>query len=194
MRFPWATQQCLPLWWLLPSWLWHPTDQFVRFIRFRCFRSQLHQPLRNPPGTANLVSLWIDQRGRPIVTASSDHYFYTWYLYVSPSLTFSKLRQTKQSSSENSDRYWRDCGSDRGDHWWQACLKVRVLHVLYFFWHHSTFNYMMLFSKVPSTTRQWFLWRHCTAWPALHLLIRRCPSRVLRQCRHLSCPAPQQRQ
>ena len=31
---------------------------------------------------------------------------------------FSRSRKTKQLSSENSDRYWRYCGSGRVDHWW----------------------------------------------------------------------------
>ena len=34
------------------------------------------------------------------------------------SIHFSKLCKTNQFSSENSDRYWRDCGSGREDHWW----------------------------------------------------------------------------
>ena len=36
----------------------------------------------------------------------------------------SKSRKTKQSSSENSDRHLRDCGSGRVDHWWHACLVI----------------------------------------------------------------------
>ena len=31
---------------------------------------------------------------------------------------FSKYRKPKQTSRENNDRYWWDCGSGRGDHWW----------------------------------------------------------------------------
>ena len=57
----------------------------------------------------------IDPRGR----TGSDHYFRTCCLSVS---YFSKYRKTKQLSSENSDRFWRDRGSGRVDHWWHTCL------------------------------------------------------------------------
>ena len=35
---------------------------------------------------------------------------------------FSKSRHTTQISSKNSDRYLRDCGSGRVDHWWHTSL------------------------------------------------------------------------
>ena len=68
-----------------------------------------------------LWKFFIDPRGRPTVTAGSDHCFHTWCLYVRPSPLF-KMSQnkTKQISSENSDRYWRDCGSVHVDHWWHT--------------------------------------------------------------------------
>ena len=47
----------------------------------------------------------IDPRGRPTVTAGSDHYIRP---YVRPH--FSKSCKTKQISSENSDRYRRAVG------------------------------------------------------------------------------------
>ena len=56
----------------------------------------------------------IDPLGRSTVTAGSDHYFRTWCLYVRLSVpTFQNLAKTKQLSSENDDRYWRDCESGR---------------------------------------------------------------------------------
>ena len=64
----------------------------------------------------------IDPLGRPTVTAGSYHYFLTCFLYVHPSKNFSKSHKTKQLSSEISDRYWRDWGSSRVDHWWHTCL------------------------------------------------------------------------
>ena len=45
----------------------------------------------------------VDLRGRPTVTADSDHYFRTCCPYVPPH--FSKSRKTKLSSSEKSDSY-----------------------------------------------------------------------------------------
>ena len=58
---------------------------------------------------------FIDPLGRPTVPAGSDHYFRTGFR---PSVRphFSKYRKTKQTSHENNDRYWWDCGSVRGDH------------------------------------------------------------------------------
>ena len=56
----------------------------------------------------------IDPKGRPTVTSGSDHHFHTCCLSVRHH--FSKFHKTKQLSSENSDCYWRDCGSGRVDH------------------------------------------------------------------------------
>ena len=56
----------------------------------------------------------IDPRGRPKVTADSDHCFCTCRPFIRPSPLF----KTKQMSSENNVHYWRDCGSGRVDHWW----------------------------------------------------------------------------
>ena len=36
--------------------------------------------------------------------------------------------QNKQNLSENSDPYWKDCGSGRVDYWWHASI------VFYYFW------------------------------------------------------------
>ena len=73
-----------------------------------------------------------------IYEIGSDHYFRKFCLYVRlPSVnTFSKSRSTKQNSSENSDRCWRDCGSGRVDH----CLVLICLFyrsrawLSYFLW------------------------------------------------------------
>ena len=54
-----------------------------------------------------------DPRGRPTVTAGSDHYFRTYCLSVRPH--FSKYRKTK-SSSENSDHYFKGVWARRVDH------------------------------------------------------------------------------
>ena len=69
----------------------------------------------------------------------SDHFFRTWCPYfpsVRPSVRphYSKLRKTKQFSSENNDRFWRDCGYDQVDHWWHlsSCnLFLTASHVLF---------------------------------------------------------------
>ena len=46
---------------------------------------------------------------------------------VRPSVpTFQNFAKQKLSG-ENSDRYWRDCGSDRVDHWWHTCLVISRL-------------------------------------------------------------------
>ena len=62
----------------------------------------------------------------PTAMAGSDHYFHTWCLYVrlSDHPHFSKYRKINQISSENSDRYRRDYGSDQRDHWWHTSLKL----------------------------------------------------------------------
>ena len=66
-------------------------------------------------------------RGRPTVTAGSDHYFHTCCPSVSKSPLF-KISKNKKLSSENySDRYWRDCGSVRVDHWWHtSCIRLHL--------------------------------------------------------------------
>ena len=72
-------------------------------------------------------NIWIDPRGRPRVTVGSDHWsLFSHVLSVHPSVRshFSKYRKTKQLSSENSDRYWRDCGSGRVDHWRYTFLVI----------------------------------------------------------------------
>ena len=58
---------------------------------------------------------YFDPQGRPTVTAGSDHCFHKCCLSVRPSTLF-KISLNKQSSSEDSDRYWRDCRSFRVDH------------------------------------------------------------------------------
>ena len=58
-----------------------------------------------------LQPLPFDPRGRPTVTAGSDHYFRTFCSYA-----LFKILQKNQSSNENSDRYLRDYGSGRVDH------------------------------------------------------------------------------
>ena len=55
------------------------------------------------------------------------HYFFTCCPSVRPSVhtsvpTFQNLAKTKPSSRLNSDRYWRNWGSGRVDHWWHPCL------------------------------------------------------------------------
>ena len=60
---------------------------------------------------------------RPVVIT-----IFTHVVHPSVQLHFSKSRNTKQVSSENSARYWRDCESGRGDHWW---------HMSCFFFFHS---------------------------------------------------------
>ena len=63
-----------------------------------------------------------DLQSQPVVITISARVF-------CPSVRplFSKSRKIKQHSSENSDRYWRDCGSGRVDHGWHTCLvKVKV--------------------------------------------------------------------
>ena len=57
-----------------------------------------------------------DPRGRPTVSASSDHCCCT----CRPSPLF----KTKQISNKNNVRYWRDCGSGRVDHWWQLSCYI----------------------------------------------------------------------
>ena len=75
----------------------------------------LTEPSSLNVGDRNLI---FDPLGRPTITAGSDHYFRTWCLYFRPSIRqyLAKSRKTKQFSSEISDRYWRYCGSGRGDH------------------------------------------------------------------------------
>ena len=59
--------------------------------------------------------LSIDPLGRPTDPTDSDHYFRTDFR---PSVCphCSKYRETKQTSRENNDHYWWDCGSGQGDH------------------------------------------------------------------------------
>ena len=60
----------------------------------------------------NLLIHEADPRSRPVVIT-----FFAGV--VRPSVpTIQNL--AKRSSSENSDHYWRECGSGRVDHWWQA--------------------------------------------------------------------------
>ena len=50
----------------------------------------------------------------------------TVFTHVRPSVRphFLKSRRTKQFSSENSYRYWQDCGPGRRDHWWHlSCVE-----------------------------------------------------------------------
>ena len=71
---------------------------------------------------------------RPTLTAEV---ITTFKRSVRPSVLphFSKSHKTKQISSENSDRYCRDCGSSQVDHW---CLLVFVVVVLkWALEHHS---------------------------------------------------------
>ena len=58
----------------------------------------------------------IDLHGRPTVTAGSDHYFRTCCLYVRPSVRPHFQNLAKQNEVQDSDRYWRDCGSGLMDH------------------------------------------------------------------------------
>ena len=46
----------------------------------------------------------------------------TIFTCVVCTFVLSKSHKTKQISRENSDRYWRDCGSGRVDHWWHSCI------------------------------------------------------------------------
>ena len=57
----------------------------------------------------------VDPLGRPTVSAGSDLYFHTCCPSLHP-FCYLKYLKTKQISSENSYRYWLDCGSGRGDH------------------------------------------------------------------------------
>ena len=50
---------------------------------------------------------FVDPRGRPTVTPGSDHYFARVVCTIRPSPLFKISQNKKQSSSENSDRYWR---------------------------------------------------------------------------------------
>ena len=59
-------------------------------------------------------------RGRPTVTAGVITIFARVVCTsVLPSVPLFKFSPNKQLSSENSDRYWRDCGPGRVDHWWK---------------------------------------------------------------------------
>ena len=51
----------------------------------------------------------------------------TIFVVCTPVPTFQNLAKTKQSSSEYSDRYWRNCWCGRVDHWWHACLVFSFL-------------------------------------------------------------------
>ena len=109
---------------------------FLKWMFWTCFLAEpkwvsmtpqyLHLPFPNgsritPVVATSAISIFsvkegpvlIDPRGRPTVTAGSDHYFSSWCLCPSH---FSKSRKRKQTSSENSHCYWRDCGSGRVDH------------------------------------------------------------------------------
>ena len=92
-----------------------------------------------PHSTSFFLSF--DPLGRPTVMADSDHYFRTWCLYFRPSVRLypiSKSRKIKQFSSENSNRYWRDCGSGRVDHWWHLSFFLSSFSPLSHF--HQTFE------------------------------------------------------
>ena len=42
------------------------------------------------------------------------------------------LFKIKHTSSENNDRYFRECGSNRGDHWWHtSCLTLCLINFYY---------------------------------------------------------------
>ena len=49
---------------------------------------------------------------------------------VRPYFRPSPLYQTKQISSENNVRHWRDCGSGRVDHWWHLSCYNSLLPIL----------------------------------------------------------------
>ena len=76
----------------------------------------------------NCYSL-IDPLDRPTIPAGSDHCFHkclpSVHLSVRPHL--SKSCKTKQSSSENSDPYCRECGYGRVDHWWHLFCTYFIL-------------------------------------------------------------------
>ena len=57
---------------------------------------------------------FLEPLGRPLVIIIFAQ------VSVRPSVRphFSKFGKTKQTAHENNDRYWRDCGSGRGDPWW----------------------------------------------------------------------------
>ena len=63
----------------------------------------------------------VDPRGRPTVTAGRI----TIFPYVVCTSPYFKISLYKKLSSENSDRYWLDCGSGRVDYWWHTCLVFR---------------------------------------------------------------------
>ena len=67
---------------------------------------------------------------------------------------FSKSRKTKQISRENSDRYWRDCGSGRGDHLWhQSCVNFFLENCQKCF-HTPLLNKLWLNRLTKKSTRQ----------------------------------------
>ena len=61
----------------------------------------------------------VDPQSRPVVITISARVVCP---YVRSCPHFSKSRKTKQLSSDNSGRYWRDCVSGQVDHWRHTCL------------------------------------------------------------------------
>ena len=77
------------------------------------------------------------------IPAGSDHYFHTCCRpsvrpYVCRHFSNSKYlinKRIKIIIKKNNYRYWRDCCSGRGDHWWHTCICI-----FFFFQAFNSFN------------------------------------------------------
>ena len=97
---------------------WNRLNTEIQLWNFRIFQNKyIHRCYL----LHNIKVSYVDLLGCPTITAVSDHCFHTCcpsicpYVRVRMSVpTFINLAK----QSENNVHYWRDCGSDRVDHWW----------------------------------------------------------------------------
>ena len=85
--------------------------KWVLFINFVSRKEELWQVMKMLKVKNGIIEAtckrFSDPLGRSTVLTGSDHYFRTCFR---PYVRLLKYRKTKQTSLENNDRYWWDCG------------------------------------------------------------------------------------
>ena len=98
---------------------------------------------------------------------------------------FSKTRKT--SPSENSDRYWRDCGSGQVDHWWHAYLFSLFILKKPLFYSSINLKRVSLVIKAPEMSWHLFdIWNQAYAHAQFQYYISANCVHLLRFFRHMS--------
>ena len=111
----------------LSTWLWENLHSKQDVLRWEVEKKMLMSYARGRKERATNFNFLLlihsaDPQSRPVViTIFARGVCTSVRLSVQPH--FSKSSKTKQLSSENSDRYWMDCGCGRGDHWWHLSCR-----------------------------------------------------------------------